>query len=114
MNLLSLQGNERVTSILPMPKSVKGIKCSLVMVTKKGIIKKVAADAFKDVRRSGLIAIKLKDGDELLSTLFTERGDEIILTTENGQSIRFKESDAREMGRGASGVRAMSLRKGDG
>jgi len=114
MNFLSLQGNERVTSILPMPKSVKGIKCSLVMVTKKGIIKKVAADAFKDVRRSGLIAIKLKDGDELLSTLFTERGDEIILTTENGQSIRFKESDAREMGRGASGVRAMSLRKGDG
>ncbi len=114
MNFLSLAGNERVTSILPMTKSMKGIKCSLVMVTKKGIIKKVAADAFKDVRRSGLIAIKLKDGDELLSALFTERGDEIILTTENGQSIRFKESDAREMGRGASGVRAMSLRKGDG
>ncbi len=113
MNFLTLGGNERVTSILPMPKKAKEPKLSLVMITKRGIIKKVAADSFKDVRRSGLIAIKLKAGDELLSTLFTEKGDEIILATVNGQSIRFKESDVREMGRAASGVRGMSLKKGD-
>ena len=83
------------------------------MVTKQGTVKKVGADSFKDVRRSGIIAIKLEAGDELLAALFAQKGDDIILTTAKGQAIRFKESDAREMGRTAGGVRGMKLSKGD-
>lgn len=113
MNFLPLAGTERVTSILPMPKAVKNMKVSLVMITKRGIIKKVDSQSFKDVRRNGLIAIKIKDGDELLSTFFAEKGDEVILASSAGQSIRFKESDVREMGRSAGGVKAMTLKKGD-
>jgi DNA gyrase subunit A len=113
MNFLSLSGEENVTSILPMPKSLKDEKMSLAMLTKNGTIKKVSADSFKDVRRSGLIAIKLDQGDELLSAFFTRKGDSIILATKKGQSIRFKESDVREMGRAAGGVRGVKLGKGD-
>src|SRR3989338_7491541 len=113
MNFLPLAADEKVTSILPMPKEVKSTKLSLFMMTKNGVGKKTAAASFHDVRRSGLVAIKLKFGDELVSASFVEKGEEAILVTGKGQSIRFKESDIREMGRGASGVRAMRLRKGD-
>ena len=113
MNFISLSGEEKVTSILSMPKSAKDSKLSLFMVTKHGTIKKCSADSFKDVRKTGIIAIKLEAGDELLAAIFTEKGDDIILTTAKGQAIRFKESDAREMGRTAGGVRGMKLGKGD-
>jgi len=113
MNFISLSGEEKVTSILAMPKSAKDSKLSLFMVTKHGTVKKCSADSFKDVRRNGIMAIKLDAGDELLASLFTEKGDNIILTTAKGQAIRFKESDAREMGRAAGGVRGMKLSKGD-
>jgi len=114
MNFLSLDAEEKVTSVLAMPKAVKEMKeLSLFMVTKQGVSKKVSAESFKDVRRSGLIAIKLSKGDELLSALFVGKGDSIVLATNLGQSIRFKESDIREMGRGAAGVRGMKLGKGD-
>ncbi len=113
MNFMSLSGEEKVTSILSMPKRLKESKLGLFMVTKKGTVKKVSAESFKDVRKSGIIAIKLEAGDELLAALFTEKGDDIILTTSKGQAIRFKESDAREMGRTAGGVRGMKLGKDD-
>lgn len=113
MNFIALSGEEKVTSILAMPKAVKDSKLALFMVTKQGTVKKVSADSFKDVRKNGIIAIKLEAGDELLAALFTEKGDDIILTTSKGQAIRFKESDAREMGRAAGGVRGMKLSKGD-
>ena len=113
MNFLSLSADENVTSILPMPKSLKDEKMSLAMLTKNGTIKKVSADSFKDVRRSGLIAIKLEQGDELLSAFFVRKGDSMILATKKGQSIRFKETDVREMGRAAGGVRGVKLGKGD-
>lgn len=113
MNFIALSGEEKVTSILSMPKSLKDSKLSLFMVTKQGTVKKVSAESFKDVRRNGIISIKLEAGDELLAALFTEKGDDIILTTAKGQAIRFKESDAREMGRAAGGVRGMKLGKGD-
>jgi DNA gyrase subunit A len=94
-----------------MPKEMKKAeKLSLFFVTQKGVVKKVAADSFKDVRRSGLIAIKLQGGDELLAARFVEEGDELILVSEKGQSIRFKHADVREMGRGAGGVRGMNLK----
>ena len=113
MNFIALSGEEKVTSILSMPKALKESKLSLFMVTKQGTVKKVSAESFKDVRRNGIISIKLEEGDELLAALFTEKGDDIILTTSKGQAIRFKEADAREMGRAAGGVRGMKLGKGD-
>lgn len=113
MNFLQIQANEKVTSILVMPKSAKQKSLALMMVTKNGTAKKSSADSFRDVRRSGIIAIRLDQGDELLSALFVEKGDEVILATSDGQSIRFKESDIREMGRAAGGVRGMAIDKGD-
>ena len=85
----------------------------LFMVTKNGVGKKVNAETFHDVRRSGLIAIGLEAGDGLVSVRFVEKGDEVVIATSEGQSIRFKETDIREMGRAAMGVIAMRLEKGD-
>jgi len=114
MNFLSLSEGEKVTSILPMPKDKKTAEgLSLFMVTKGGTGKKTSAKHFRDVRRSGLIAITLDGGDELISASFVNKGDEIILCSREGQSIRFKEGDVREMGRNAAGVRVIRLDKGD-
>jgi len=113
MNFLALADDEQVTSILPIPKGSKQKQFSLMMVTRNGVAKKVSADSFKDVRRNGIIAIKLEAGDFLLSASPIEKGDQLILASQFGQSIRFKESDVREMGRAAGGVRAMKLKKGD-
>lgn len=114
MNFLSLEQGERITSILPLPKEKKAIEgLSLLMVTKDGTVKKTAADKFREVRRSGLIAISLEKGDSLISAQFVHRGDEVFLTTAKGQSIRFKEADVREMGRTAGGVRGIKLSGGD-
>ena len=113
MNFLSLGGEEKVTSILPMPKELKKESGSLMLVTKAGTTKKVTIDSFKDVRRSGIIAIRLDKGDELVSTVFVKKGDEIMFASSRGQSMRTKESDFREMGRAAGGVRGMKLSKGD-
>ncbi|MES2930327.1 MAG: DNA gyrase subunit A [Patescibacteria group bacterium] len=113
MNFLTLEGDEKVTSILPIGKEAKKTVEHLMLVTQMGIVKKVSAESFKDVRRSGLIAIKLEKGDELEAVLAVNKGDDVMLATALGQSIRFKESDVREMGRAAGGVRAMKLGKGD-
>jgi DNA gyrase subunit A len=113
MNFLSLEQGERITSILPMPKEVKASKLSIMMVTKQGVAKRVDAASFHDVRRSGIISIRLEAGDQLVSAAFTSAGDTTIIVTAKGQSIRFKESDVREMGRTAGGVRGVSLDKGD-
>ncbi len=113
MNFLPLGEGESVTSILPMPKEVKKETSSLMMVTKEGVAKKVATASFHDVRISGIIAIKLDGKDELVSASFTHNKDTVIVVTEKGQSIHFKEADIREMGRTAMGVRAIKLGKGD-
>ncbi len=113
MNYLTITQGENVNSILALEKSQKATEMSIIMITKNGIVKKVSAESFKDVRRSGLLAIKLEDGDTLLSTLFAEKGDDVVLVTALGQSVRFKEADAREMGRTAMGVKAITLKKGD-
>ncbi len=113
MNYLAITQGENVNSILALEKSQKATELSIIMITKNGIVKKVSAESFKDVRRSGLLAIKLEDGDTLLSTLFAEKGDDVVLVTALGQSVRFKEADAREMGRTAMGVKAITLKKGD-
>ncbi len=114
MNFISLSSEEKVTSVLTLPKELKAVDAlSLMLVTKHGTAKKVAAKSFSDVRRSGIIAIKLAPGDELLSALPVRKGEEVILATSQGQAVRFKESDIREMGRTAGGVRAMKLSKND-
>ena len=113
MNFLSMSAEERVTSVLAVRKEEWAGEWSLMMVTKQGVAKKSDAAAFKDVRRSGLIAITLKEDDSLIAAMFIGKGDEASLVTEKGQAIRFKESDVREMGRTASGVTAMKLGKGD-
>ncbi|MBI2096424.1 MAG: DNA gyrase subunit A [Candidatus Taylorbacteria bacterium] len=113
MNFLPLESGEKVTSILSMGKDIKKSGLSIMMFTRQGAGKKVDAASFHDVRRSGLIAIRLSAGDELKAACFVDKGDEIIMVTAKGQSVRFKESDIRAMGRAAAGVRAVRLLKGD-
>ncbi|MDD5721486.1 MAG: DNA gyrase subunit A [Candidatus Pacebacteria bacterium] len=113
MNFLSLSSDEKVTSILAMPKDLAKASSSLMLVTKDGTAKKMSSESFKDVRRSGIIAIRLDKDDQLVSALSVEKGDEVMIATANGQSIRFKESDVREMGRTAGGVSGIRLRKSD-
>jgi DNA gyrase subunit A len=110
MNFLSVSPEERITSVLAVPKETKSIEgLSVMMMTKDGITKKVDAKSFEDVRRSGIIAIKLKGEDKLISAHFAAKGDTVVVVTNAGQSIRFKESDIREMGRNAAGVRGIKI-----
>jgi DNA gyrase subunit A len=113
MNFLPLGSEEKVTSVLAVRKEEWDGDWGLMMFTQHGVAKKSDASAFKDVRRSGLIAITLKDDDALIAARFVGKGDELSLVTKGGQSIRFKEADVREMGRTASGVTAMKLGKND-
>lgn len=114
LNFLELSPEEKVLSLITLGKedSDAGIK-NLVMVTQNGIIKKTPLEEFKNVRRSGLIAIKLRPGDLLKKVVKTNGENDLILATKKGQSIRFKEKEAREMGRPASGVKGITLKKGD-
>ena len=124
VNFLSISDSEKVSSVLAVskaqprryakaevgvPTEASGKESYLYMITKMGVAKKVDATAFHDVRRSGLIAMKLQKGDELIAALLVEKGDEILLASTKGQAIRFKESDIRAMGRAAGGVKAMRL-----
>ena len=113
MNFLALAGDEKVTSILPVPKGAALDASSIVFVTEEGVVKRVAAKSFSDVRRSGIIAINLKSGDRLVSANHAGEGDTVSIVTSKGQSIRFDAEDVREMGRTAGGVRGMSVKKGD-
>ena len=113
MNFLSLAGEEKVTSILPVPKGAALDASSVAFVTEEGVVKRVAAKAFADVRRSGIIAINLKKGDKLVSANLSAEGDTVSIVTSKGQSIRFDVEDAREMGRTAGGVKGMTVKKGD-
>ncbi|MFA6098953.1 MAG: DNA gyrase subunit A [Patescibacteria group bacterium] len=110
VNFLQLGQNEKVSAVMSLEEL--GDYKYLVMVTHKSIIKKVDIADFHEVRRSGLIAIKLKGDDQLERVKPSSGSDDIILVTGNGQSIRFKEKQVRPMGRNAAGVRAIKL-KGD-
>jgi DNA gyrase subunit A len=109
VNFLQLAPGEKVSVTLPM-ENMDGSKF-LVMVTSQGTIKKSALDEFANVRRSGLIAITLHDGDELIWVKPSTGNDDISLVTREGQSIRFSEEDVRGMGRNAAGVRGILLKK---
>ncbi|MEA3464347.1 MAG: DNA gyrase subunit A [Patescibacteria group bacterium] len=111
VNFLQLTGSEQVTSILPLDKIAKSKY--LFFATEKGLVKKVKIEAFGNVWRSGLIAVKIKDDDKLIWAKPTRGSNHIQLITANGQAIRFKEADIRDMGRGAAGVRGIRLKKDD-
>lgn len=112
LNFLEMSNEEKVLSLVPRKAKDEQAKF-LVMVTKNGTIKKTALDEFENVRKSGIIAIKLDKGDTLKKVVKTSGEDDIILTTKQGIAIRFKEKDIRAMGRGAAGVRGIRLKKGD-
>ncbi len=112
MNFLSLTSDEKVTSVIAIPKKLEKER-TLFMFTKEGIVKKVAVDDFKDVRKNGLIAVNLGANDQLISARFSEVGSSVIMVTAKGQAIRFSESDVRKMGRNAAGVRGIKLSSGD-
>jgi DNA gyrase subunit A len=113
MNFLPLAGDESVTSVLAVPKGAALEASSIVFVTREGVVKRVAAKSFADVRRSGIIAINLKKADTLVSANLAGSADTVSVVTAKGQSIRFDTEDVREMGRTAGGVRGMSVKKGD-
>jgi DNA gyrase subunit A len=109
-NFLELPAEENVNAIVNY--STKGEKKKyLMMATKHGVIKKTALEDFENIRRTGILAIKLKKGDQLKWARLTSGTDQVVLTTRQGQSIRFDEKQIRPMGRTASGVRAIRLKK---
>ena len=112
-NFLPLEDGEKITSVVALQKDFKENVDSLIMVTKKGTVKKTDAKAFFEVRANGLIAINLKDDDELIDSRFISKDDSIILTSMNGKAIHFKESDLRQIGRTSAGVRGIRLSKED-
>jgi len=111
VNLLQLQPEERVSSIINVSKGDKD--GYLFMCTVRGVVKKTPFEQYKNVRNSGLIAINLDDKDELRWIRMTSGTDEIVISTSLGQAIRFQEKDARPMGRVSRGVRGIRLRAGD-
>ncbi|PIV50506.1 DNA gyrase subunit A [Candidatus Falkowbacteria bacterium CG_4_10_14_0_2_um_filter_36_22] len=111
VNFLQLSGGEKVTSVLPLDKIANSQY--LFFATEKGLVKKVKLEVFSNVRRSGLIAIKIKDDDKLIWAKPTSGHDHILLVTSGGQAIRFKEENVRDMGRGAAGVHGIRIKKED-
>ncbi len=111
INLLPIETDEKISAMIQIPDYDDGQY--LVMVTRKGIIKRTSLDAYKNLRKSGVIAINLDDDDELAWVKLTKGDSDVVVATRGGMSIRFKESDAREMGRTARGVKAITLREGD-
>ena len=111
-NLLPLEPDERITSMLRVTKSEEEDHF-LTMVTKNAVIKRVALSAFRNVRKNGLIALDLAEDDELSWVRLTSGSDDLLVATRFGKVIRFHEADVREMGRQARGVRAIRLAEGD-
>ena len=111
VNLLNLSQGEKMTAFLSVKEFTEGK--FIVMATKHGVIKKTDLTVFANIRSGGLIALGLDEGDELIATRLTDGSKEIFLGTREGQAIRFNESQVRDMGRVARGVRAIKLGKGD-
>ena len=111
VNLLPLAPAERIEAIIDTREF--GTERFLFFATKQGVVKKTAFHEYDSSRRDGLIAIGLRDGDELVRVIVTDGTDDIFMVSQSGMTIRFTETDVRAMGRGASGVRGMKLRPGD-
>ena len=112
VNILPITADEKVTAMLRVPDFGED-KYYLCMATKNGVIKRTALDAYKNTRKSGIIAINLDEGDELRWVKLTDGEQKLMVATKKGMSICFDENDARAIGRTARGVRAISLKEGD-
>lgn len=113
MNFLEISSNDKILSILPLNKEQEKQIDYLVMATKRGVVKKTKIKDFENVRRGGLIAINLRPDDLLREVKILNKDETVLLATYEGMSIRFKESDARAMGRQAAGVRGIKLKPKD-
>ncbi len=113
-NYLSLNNNEKVISLLNIPSLEKNKNLKyLIIATKNGLIKKTPLTEYQNIRKNGILTIKLSKGDSLIGAQFSTGNDDLILITKKGLSIRFKESEIRAMKRGTSGVIGMKLQKDD-
>lgn len=113
VNLIQLAGDEKITSTIALRDENPEDDDYLFMVTKTGTVKKTKVSDFENINKNGLIAVNLKDGDELITVKKVTDKDQILLFTKFGQSCRFKSTDVRPMGRTATGVRGMNLSAGD-
>ena len=112
VNLLQLEDGEKIADC----RAIRDFSAEdhyLIMATKKGLVKKTALSQYGRPRKGGIIAIKLREDDELIDVAVCKAGDDIVLSTASGMAIRFKESDARPMGRNTSGVKGINLTSGD-
>ncbi len=108
INLLRLREDERIKTIIPVSSFEEGF---LNIITKKGLIKKTALKAYSKPRKGGIVAVNLKQGDNLVEVILTKDGEELVVATANGRAIRFKDELIRPVGRNSQGVRAIKLRK---
>ena len=111
INLLDLDENERVTSIIPVKEYDPDM--NFLMVTEKGLIKRTSFKEYKNIRKSGIIAIKLNEDDKLINVHLTKNNEDVILVTKKGLSIRFNEEQVRKSGRNSMGVKSIDLDKDD-
>ena len=111
VNLLNLAEGEKIAAVLPVIKFNEDQ--SIIMATKEGVVKKTKLSAYSKPRVGGIIALNIRDDDELIEAKLTSGSDEILISSHFGQAIRFKEEDVRDMGRTATGVRGIRLDKGD-
>ncbi|MDD3214178.1 MAG: DNA gyrase subunit A [Eubacteriales bacterium] len=111
VNLLALSGDEKVTAMIPVPRELENHH--VVMMTREGYIKKTSYDEFANLRKNGLIALNLMDGDELVGVELTDGSETLLLGSRCGKAIRFSEENIRPMGRSARGVHAMKLAEDD-
>ncbi len=111
VNLLQLNPGEKISAVIPIEDSEA--EKNLLMVTKNGIVKKTPLSDFKNIRKNGLVAINIREDDELIEVKSTDASSEIFLVTKKGMCIRFKETDVRATGRASMGVIGMNLNKGD-
>ena len=112
-NILPLVKDERITAMIKVPSFDNAENSYLVMVTKQGVIKRVDLSRFSNIRKGGLIAIDLNEGDELCWVRLTDGTKQMLVATKHGKAIKFNETDVRDMGRTARGVRAIKLDEGD-
>lgn len=111
VNLLEVNAGETITAVIPVREFTENKY--LVMITKQGIIKKTNMMSYANIRKGGLVALNLREDDQLISVLMTDGTDEIFVATKNGIGIKFDEKDVRPMGRGATGVKGIKLNKND-
>lgn len=111
INLIAIEQDERIETVLTIRDNIT--EGYLFMATKQGLVKKTPLSEFKNLRKNGLIAINLRDGDELLKVKVTRGDADIIIVSEGGNAIKFNETDVRAMGRTASGVKSMNLKEDD-